>query len=294
MFRKVTLYTFALLGALVFNSCEKEYENIQDIDDAKIQAYIAQNNLTNIEKDPSGFYYQIIEQGTGPALENKDSVLFTFDYKSLNGGTTYYTTPEYTNNGDYLGYITKERYSLYPNQAFRIAMSELSRGGKARVIIPSYLAFGKNGFNNVPSNEIIVSDIVMLPQANQTAVDEARIVDFLSKKGLTATRHSSGVYYIVTDPGSATDIQLTSTVTIKYTGRLFTGDVFESTPDDSPDVRRLSTHIPGWQKVLTNFKKGAKVRLFVPSVLAYGSQVQSDIPANSCLDFDIQINEVTN
>lgn len=296
MFKKATLYTFAFLGMLVlFSSCKKDYENIQDIDDRKIQEYISQNNLTNTVKDPSGFYYQVVSQGAGAAFKDKDSVLFSFNYKSLNGGATYYTTAENSNSGDYLGYLTKDRFSLYPSQAFRTAISALSPGGKVKLIIPSYLAFGKNGNDRlgVPSNEIIVSDIVTFPETNQAALDESRIVEFLSKNGLTATRHPSGVYYIVSQAGSGTNIELISTITAKYTGRLLNGKVFEETGED-PLVQRLSGLIPGWQKVLPSFQKGVKVRLFVPSVLAYGTQEDADVPANACLDFDLQITEVTN
>jgi len=293
MFKTASLYTIALLGVLTFfSSCKQEYEDIKDIDDRKIQQYLLPSSLTHT-KDPSGFYYQVLDPGTGAPLLNKDSVLFTFDYKSL-GGTVYYSTTEYSNEGNYLGYISRDKNSMYPTDAFRIALSAIKRGGKVRVILPSYLAFGKNGLNNIPSNEVIVADVVTFPQANQTALDDARIAAFLSSKGITATRHSSGVYYVVTQAGTGESIELTSTITAKYTGRLLTGTVFEETTGDNTLVSRLSGLIPGWQKVLPLFKQGAKVRLFVPSVLAYGTQVQSDIPANSCLDFDMEITAVTN
>ncbi len=72
MHKNITKYIYALLGViLIFNSCKKEYESIEDIDDAKIQAYIKSNNLPAV-KDPSGFYYQVLDPGTGGAMLNKD------------------------------------------------------------------------------------------------------------------------------------------------------------------------------------------------------------------------------
>ncbi|WP_316771303.1 FKBP-type peptidyl-prolyl cis-trans isomerase [Pedobacter frigiditerrae] len=281
--RKLTTYTLALVGMLIlFNSCKKEYETIESIDDAKIQAYIKKNNLT-MTKDPSGFYYQTVSQGTGAPLLNKDSVLYNLSIGSL-AGANYYTTAAYTNEGTYLGYISPSSY--------RTALEGVNRGAKVRVILPSYLAYGKNGNATVPSNEVIISDITTDILPTQWQIDDKRIIDFLAAKGLTATKSPLRVYYIVKTAGTGTSVDISSTITVKYTGRTLNGNVFD-TSGDNTIVSPLMSLIKGWE-VLLGMQKGAKVRIFVPSDLGYGLSAQTNIPGSSVLDFDIELVDVTN
>lgn len=282
--RKLTTYTLALLGIIVlFNSCKKEYESIESIDDAKIQDYIKKNNLT-MTKDPSGFYYQVVTQGTGAPILNKDSVFYNLSIGSL-AGTNYYTTAAYTNEGTYLGYISPSSY--------RTALEGTNRGAKVRVILPSYLAYGKNGNGVVPSNEVIVSEITTDVLPTQWQIDDKRITDFLTAKGITATKSPLRVYYKVNTLGTGTTVDLASTITVKYTGRTLNGSVFDQSVGDATLVSPLVSLIKGWE-VLLGMQKGAKVRIFVPSDLGYGLSAQTGIPGSSVLDFDIELVDVTN
>jgi FKBP-type peptidyl-prolyl cis-trans isomerase FkpA len=283
MRKKNIIYTLALVGMLIlFNSCKKEYESIESIDDAKIQTYIKQKNL-NMTKDPSGFYYQIITQGTGDVILDKDSVLYDFDLKSLDG-TLFQSANSLGNNGNYLGYVTPS--------PFRIAMLNLKRGGAAKIIIPSHLAFGKNGNGNIPSNEIILTDLSVYNQKSQIQLDDDRINAFLTAKGITAIKDPSRVYYKVLTPGTGTEaIDMHSTVVFSYTGRLLNGTVFDSGTGFSTTLPYV---IQGWQKIIPKFTNGAKIRIFIPSDLAYGGAGSTGIPMNAPLDFDIEITSVTN
>lgn len=277
-------YIVALVAILfLFSACEKEYESIESIDDAKIKAYIQKNKIEAI-KDPSGFYYQVLDQGTGGALLNKDSVFYTSVVKSLNG-TTYYSPAEYTNDGTYLGYVNPS--------AYQTAMHQINRGGKIRVIVPSYLAFGKNGQGAVPPNEVIVSEITVLPQTALWQVDDKKINDFIAAKGLTGFQKlPSRVYRNISVVGTGgTSISAVSTITVKYTGRLLNGTVFDES-GTTDLVRLLNDLIPGWRKSLIGVTKGSKLRILIPSDLGYGKTVSGTIPANSVLDFDIEVVDV--
>lgn len=278
-----TKYIVALVGILfLFSSCEKEYESIESIDEAKIKAYIQKNNIPAV-KDPSGFYYQILEQGTGGPLLNKDSVFYTTSVKSLTG-TSYYSPTEFSNDGTYLGYVNPS--------AYRIAMYSINRGGKVRVIVPSYLAFGKNGQANIPPNEVIVSEISVLPETKQWEIDDRIILNFLTTKGLTGfTKHPSRIYQNVSVVGTGAAITPLSTITVKYKGRLLNGTVFDESGATDLEMA-LNGFIIGWRKVLVGVTKGTKLRIFVPSDLGYGITANGEIPGNSVLDFDIEIVDV--
>jgi len=296
-FYKISLAVL-LLAATIFTSCKKEYESIQSIDDAAIQAYIKKNNLTNMKADPagSGFYFQVLDPGAGNLLANKDSVLFNYQYKSLNDGSLYFGTAANSNGGTYLGYLAEP---YYPD-AFRASLAGLKYGAKVRIIIPSYLAFGKNGNTavNIGSNEIIDAYLNIYATNKQWELDDTRIQAYLTAKGLTATKDPSRVYYIVKQLGTGTPItdKETSTVIVNYTGRLLDGTVFDSSTDGtfSTSFASAAALIKGWKLVLARYPAGTKIRLFIPSDLAYGSTAQSAVPANSVLDFDIEIVSVTN
>ncbi|RZK77376.1 MAG: hypothetical protein EOO92_13010 [Pedobacter sp.] len=298
MFKKVSSYTFVLLGLfIVVSSCKKEYESVQSIDDNKIIEYLSKNNIS-ATKDPkgTGFYYQITTPGSGELYKNTDSVRYSVVVKSLLSGTVYYTTPTYYNLGNFVGY-TNALLGINV-KGMLTALTELRPGGSARIILPSYLGYGKNGYDvlKVPSNEILDVSVTTYAES-QARLDDKHITDFLIANKLTTTKDISGVYYILTDPGIGTEpIKDNTVLTFNYTGRLLEGTVFETGTDGTGTLAGL---IKGW-RLLANYKQGAKIRLIIPSVLAYGAVGTRDgngntlIPAHGSLDFDIEITKVEN
>ncbi|RDC54931.1 hypothetical protein DU508_19155 [Pedobacter chinensis] len=296
-----------ILATVLFSACKKEYESIQSIDDSAIQSFISKNNLTSVmvqDPDKSGFYYQITSPGTGDSFKNTDSVLYNLTVKSLSSGTTYLQSPLLGNLGTFVGY-TNQFYNSslssstnsgsYNIPAIRTAIQALKPGGTARILLPSYLAFGRNGAGNIPSNEIIDLLITTYSYKKQALLDDNRITTYLTSKGLTATKDPSGIYYIVNTLGTGDDVNSeTSTVVIKYTGRLLDGSVFDSSTDGTFSTT-LSGLIQAWQIMVPKFKVGTKFRMLIPSAYAYGSGGNGGtIPQNAPLDFDIEIVSVTN
>lgn len=315
MLKKITSYTFILAGLILLNSCKKEYESIQSIDDTKIQNYLTSNNI-QAEQDPdkTGFYYQITTPGTGEFFKadgTADSVLYTLTIKSLLNGTTYYTTSAISNFGTYVGYASVFSYSSSERAlsipCLRTVLQKLKRGGAAKIFLPSYLAFGKNGSValNVPSNDNIELTVTTYPQKSQRLLDDKRITDFLAAKGLTATKDpSTGVYYSVIQAGTgdARIANIESTIKVNYTGRYLDGTALDSSTDGTFSTTLLEV-VPGWQVLvdIPEAKKGAKIRLYIPSSEAYGTTGRTNtttgavvVPPNASLDFDIEILDVTN
>lgn len=315
MLKKITSYTFALVALILLNSCKKEYESIESIDNTKIQNYITSNNITNAVEDPdkTGFYYQIVNEGTGAFFRadgTPDSVLYTITVKSLLNGTSYYTTSAISNFGTYVGYASVLSYSNSERAlslpSLRTVLQKLKPGGSAKIFLPSYLAFGKNGSValNVPSNDNIELTVTTYTQKSQRALDDKRITDYLAAKGLTATKDpATGVYYSVIQTGTGDKVaSIESTIKANYTGRYFNGTVLDSSTDGTFSTSLLEV-VPGWQLMaeLSEAKKGAKLRLFIPSLEGYGPEGKTNlstgqviVPPNVCLDFDIEILEVTN
>ncbi|MGM9474862.1 FKBP-type peptidyl-prolyl cis-trans isomerase [Pedobacter sp. GSP4] len=299
-FTQLSLFTF-LLATIIFSSCKKEYESIESIDDAAIKSYISKNNLTEMKPDPdkTGFYFQATNPTDGTLFLNPDSILYDITVKSMQSGTTYLQSPTNGNLGTYVGYLNGFFQSslstsiTYNIPALRTAALALKPGGTARILLPSYLGFGKNGAGPIPSNENLDFTIKSYPYRKQWLFDDFKIKNYLTSKSLTAVKDNSRVYYIVGTPGTGADlITKESTLVIKYTGRLLDGTSFDSSTDGTFSTT-LNSVIPGWG-LLTNFRAGTKVRIFIPSDLAYGASGSGSIPANAILDFDIEIVSVTN
>jgi FKBP-type peptidyl-prolyl cis-trans isomerase FkpA len=123
----------------------------------------------------------------------------------------------------------------------------------------------------------------------QAKIDDALIVDFIAKNSIVAVKHSSGLYYQIITPGTGnTSINASTSVTVNYEGRLLTGSIFDksSTVVTFP----LGNLIQGWQIGIPLIQKGGKIRLLVPSTLAYGNTSPgAGIPKNSVLDFTIEL-----
>ncbi len=128
----------------------------------------------------------------------------------------------------------------------------------------------------------------------QANIDDSTILKFISDKGIVAQKHPSGVYYQILSPGTGNIAYTTNTtVSTKYTGRLLSGAVFDGTTSQ-PISFKLGQVIVGWQIGIPQIQKGGKIRLLIPSGLAYGPQGQGPIPGNAVLDFDIELLDVTN
>ena len=55
---------------------------------------------------------------------------------------------------------------------------------------------------------------------DQSETDRMEIEQYLADNNLTATRHESGIYYNISNPGTGANPTLSSVVTVKYKGFL--------------------------------------------------------------------------
>lgn len=129
------------------------------IDDAAIQKYIKEHKLSNAIKTKTGLYYIITKAGEGPAPTQNTQVEMgykgmlldgtVFDESSKHGGTF--------------------KFPLGQGQVIAgwdEGVALLNKGSKATFIIPSYLAYGKNGNSGIPPNAVLVFDVELVNFAN--------------------------------------------------------------------------------------------------------------------------------
>ncbi|WP_341883945.1 FKBP-type peptidyl-prolyl cis-trans isomerase [Synechococcus sp. UW140] len=92
--------------------------------------------------------------------------------------------------------------------------------------------------------------------------------------------------------------QLDDTISVRYTGKLLDGTVFDSNADGlKPEFSfqlGAGTVIKGWDTGLLGVNVGDVVVLSIPADQAYGSNPPSSIPANSPLNFQVEVLGRTN
>ena len=165
------------------------------------------------------------------------------------------------------------------------------------------------------------SFLVMALSVQNQAADQAQqqkaYDDYLKQQKLAAQLNADnseplpGYEAIIFNPDSVTKlnveiinegtgdiIKATDSISTSYFGWLSDGKIFDSSKkkgiDDKPVTFSLSGVIPGWTEALTGIKVGSIVRLMIPADKAYGAQGSGIIPANSPLEYIIQIHKIDN
>ena len=319
---KQTIFTLLLLTTISFLSCRKKGldQNIQQYDKQQIENYIAANGITGMVQDTtggdtSGIYYQIIKHAasTDTALTYSDNISFVFSLRSFDGH--YISTDTIANHYQgYLGHIISD--ALPAGLELAILNNLKYKGASMRVLIPSRLAYGVNGYGTgsitntttrIAGNQCldyyvhVISSYhdqptLRIATADQKAYDYQAIQSYMTSQGLTGyTLDTSGVYYKIQTAGTGTSrITDNTTAEVTYNGRLLNNVVFDSAIGaDSASVNVISL-IPGVSLTLKEHAvQGTVISMLIPSYLGYGTTAQTSLPANSPLRFEFTIQSVT-
>ncbi|MDD0852718.1 FKBP-type peptidyl-prolyl cis-trans isomerase [Halobacteriovorax sp. GB3] len=118
------------------------------------------------------------------------------------------------------------------------------------------------------------------------------IETFVSKEGGTKT--ASGLAYKVLTEGKGETPKAEDTVTVHYKGTLLDGTEFDSSYSrNKPTSFPLNRVIKGWTEGLQLVKKGGKIKLVIPSELAYGDQgAPPKIPGGATLVFEVELIDI--
>jgi FKBP-type peptidyl-prolyl cis-trans isomerase len=99
-------------------------------------------------------------------------------------------------------------------------------------------------------------------------------------------------------PGDGATVSSSDSINCSYFGWLSDGTIFDSSKkigkDDAPITLSLSGVISGWTEGLAGVKVGSVVRLTIPADKGYGAQGSGAIPANSPLQFIVEIHSIDN
>jgi FKBP-type peptidyl-prolyl cis-trans isomerase FkpA len=151
--KNALVFTILIATFTTFTSCDTDYKAQ---DDALIQQYIKDNNLTAIAAQ-DGLYYTMDVAGTGVQPSGVYSTV-TIDYtgKFLDGGI--FDTS--TGRGPYVNQLT----GVIKGWQYGIPL--FRAGGRGKLLIPSHLAYGTSGQGSIPANTPLVFDIELITVQN--------------------------------------------------------------------------------------------------------------------------------
>ena len=124
----------------------------------------------------------------------------------------------------------------------------------------------------------------------QFRIDTQSIQQAISENKIDAKQDHNNIYYTIMKEGTGRQVSVNDTVTIFYKGYLLKdGSVFDETKD-RPATFPLKRLIVGWQIGVPLTKVGGKIRIVIPSALAYSIRTRAaKIPPNSILVFEIEV-----
>ncbi|ELR63909.1 FKBP-type peptidyl-prolyl cis-trans isomerase FkpA precursor [Photobacterium marinum] len=139
-------------------------------------------------------------------------------------------------------------------------------------------------------SEIVQKKAQEEAEKNIKAGEEYR-AKFEKQDGVVKTE--SGLLYQVETQGEGDKPAATDTVRVHYKGTLTDGTEFDSSyKRNQPATFPLNQVIPGWTEGVQLMPVGSKFKFVIPPELAYGSQANPSIPANSTLVFEVELLDI--
>jgi FKBP-type peptidyl-prolyl cis-trans isomerase len=278
---------------------------LQNKEKETLTKFLGDNKITTAPQS-SGLYYVEQAEGKGIKIDSGCQVTYNVKISMLDGKQVF--------GQDSMKFVFGKRPDM---SGFLEGIKLMKKGGKARLILPSQLAFGERGYKEIPPYTTIIYDVQVLDvkskaeyekglaaekqkadlkKTNAKKSEAGMLQKYLKDNKITARPTASGLYFIEKVKGTGPQIKAGSKVSVQYTGTLLNGKKFDSSRDRGGKPFEVevgkSQVIKGWDEGLTMMKKGGKAILIIPSSIAYGEQEMGGIPAYSPLVFDLEIVDV--
>lgn len=146
-------YFLFIFCCLTIFSCRKEI--IQHEKDIQlIKEYLSSNNINAVEDQTSNLFYTIYsDSGDSLAATRNNGLIIEVKYKAyLLDGTTVYDTGSSSTRVALDG-------SIY---GWQLAIPKMDIKDKMLLFLPSRLAYGEEGHDDIPPNAVVIFDIELI------------------------------------------------------------------------------------------------------------------------------------
>jgi FKBP-type peptidyl-prolyl cis-trans isomerase len=275
----------------------------------------------SFKKTKSGLLYKIISDGKGQLVKKGDFIKVNYEQKihfARNNkdsllGTSYNAMPTYAPI-DSVGadYNPTEIFPMLRKGDSLVVMMMADSLERRSGQLPPFInkkdkiTLHLKVIDILPSEEALRNDQQQLITAQKQKESDV-LQDYISKNNIKATKLPSGVYYEIISQGTGPKADSGKLVSVLYTGYTLDGKPFDSNTDSTKQTENgkhplvpfefiagVQGSIQGMLEGVQYFNKGGKGRLFIPSMLAYGSNPPPGAPFKpfSNLMFDIEVIDV--
>ncbi len=293
---------FPFLGILLLvTSCVPKDDSSDKIAEEQrlLKQYLDNNNITADPTD-DGLYFISMSDTIADTVQPVmgDFVLINYTTRLIDGqvvGTSDIATAK-----------AKSIYSpnfLYGPFKFKLGteisginegISMMHVGEKAKLIIPSDLAYGSYSVGSIPAYSTLIFEVELLKVIKDpVAYENEQIKKYIADKDLQPDTTASGLIYVRTQEGEGSSPANGDYVKIKYVGKLLDGRVFDSTSTTTFNFTvGFNQVIKGMDESVKLLKPGGKGTFIIPYDLGYGVSGQGQIPPYSTLVFDVELYSV--
>src|SRR5690606_783799 len=215
----------SLTALVMFSSCEKKvYQTIVELDEENIQKYIQQHNLNVTPLGTTGMYYQVLEEGSGEALDYKKVYPLVYSFQTHDGSYASADTFASGNRyADLLGYFpygsaaanSRPGSPLDKEEGIKMVLKQALKNanGKIRILVPSRLAYGRNGSGKVGPNQSLDYIIHAIDPDDLSEYEDNSIRNYIPSTGKQINdfeQTESGIYYDISQEGTGAQVLPTS------------------------------------------------------------------------------------
>ncbi len=268
-----------------------------------ITATQAQKKVT-YKKTSSGLSYSIAKANKGPRLKEDDIVYLQLKYNTSKDSMVFNS---WKMGGPIQLKMTKPSFK----NDLMAGLSMLTVGDSAQFLINADSLFSKTfgatrpdfieagsfltftvKIEKITTEAVLKADEIKVQKENEMK-ETVDIEKYIADNKLTPAKTSSGLMYIISEPGTGAAAEAGKTVKVHYTGRLLNGTKFDSSLDRNDPIEFVLGRgmvIKGWDEGIALLKVGGKALLIIPSNLAYGSRgAGGAIPPFAPLTFEVEL-----
>lgn len=237
--------------------------------------YAAQDGVKMTE---SGLLYRIIEEKNGILPKTESVAIFDFIGQTGDGvvfNNTYESGQPVTTPLNEIPAGLAEGLQLMPI------------GSKFEFVLPPELGYENNPPEGVSPCSALFYEVELLHSNNYDALF---LHENSTREDVIVTE--SGLQYRIIEEGSGATPDISSNVSVEYTGTFIYGETFDTSRNTAgPVTFNLSGVIEGFAEGVQLMQEGARYEFFLPADLAYGNQPpqNSTLYPGAALIFDVKL-----